>query len=192
MNLFKKLFSREKEVKVEQVESKIEQPEQYFKKEDIVMFLEIMDEPTLREQNDYVKIGYFNNEHTRFKNILTNVIFDYNDVENMITLNKREFKVIKFKRDMEDRGDSYFWMWQDDVGDFPLLLKYSKERIDYSRFTYLLDFLKNDDPLVTLTQIKKIKKELTTYVGKRIEEGIRAINFANEQKNRQTLYSKDF
>ena len=81
-------------------------------KKDIYVYAVMMDEPTLREDRIYIVAGCYNEDKTKFKNIVTGEIYDCaNDKLDLdkLNINGSEFsKIISAGIGMPDMFDIYF------------------------------------------------------------------------------------
>ena len=95
MRILDKLFKRNQveEKGGEQVE------EQQVAKKDIYIYVEMMDEPILREDKDYVIAGYYNEDMTKFKDLISGQTFDCKPTTRdaiIIIVNDKRYAVLCF------------------------------------------------------------------------------------------------
>lgn len=100
--------------------------EQEFAKADIFLYGEVMDEPTSKDDDNYVIVGCFNGDKTKFKNLLTGEVFDCE---------------LDYKFSGADETGLCFNRMK--IGDkvYGQINKYRRENIQYSGNKYYIEML---------------------------------------------------
>ena len=205
MKLFDKLFNKKRDVKVETPD----ECDKYIR-EDLVIFVMKMDEPTLREEKDYCLIGYLNEKQTKFKDIATGNVYELDRAYNpycryILREGKNRYTPVV----REKQGENFYWFarFAGDYRPFNLRDKYIGLSYELLRWFYSGYVYKQDDDIIDKTTIVEMKQELNSYIERKIRKELdeRAIKRAKEiqeqaveqQKANEIAkvregYSKDF
>lgn len=113
---------------------KIDHETKKLTRKDVFVYAEIMDEPTIREDKDYIIAGCYNEDKTKFKNIITGEIYDCDKAGlNLDKLNiaGRDFSIIiNAGIAMPGMLDIYFTQ---------RLTTREKGELDWFRFSYIIE-----------------------------------------------------
>ena len=204
MKLFDKLFSKKRVVKVE-----IPDECDKYIREDLMIFVMKMDEPTLRQERDYCLIGYFNRAQNKFKDIATGRVYDldygyYGRSIKPTKNNRRYTEVVR-----EKQGENFYWFARF-AGDYkPFIFKddYVNQTNQFLKIFYAFYANKQSDYIIDRSTILAMKDNLNGYIERQIRSELHKRSLANEKERQEQAvqqqkaneiakvregYSKDF
>lgn len=182
MKFFDKLFNKKRNVKVETAD----ECDKYIR-EDLMIFVMKMDEPTLREGKDYCLIGYLNEKQTKFKDIATgrvyNLDYDYYGRSIKPTKNNRGYTEVIRKK----QGENFYWFakYAGDYKPFNFRDDYYNQTNQFLKIFYAYFANKQSDAIIDKSTIVLMKQDLNGYIERQIRSELRKRSLAKEKERQE-------